>query len=202
MSEPLDWNAKTIAEFRENEGRVGGTFEGAPMVLVHHRGRTSGREYVTPVMYLPDEAQPDIIYVFATKAGASSNPDWYHNLAAAGISSIERGTETYKVAVRELTGTERDRIYAEQARRYPQVLPVTSGKLPESAPFLCSHLGERSPHPCEPLDLAAAVSTTLGPRAVVACNLPLSATAVAYLGAQADERAVACPGSLRRWRGV
>jgi deazaflavin-dependent oxidoreductase (nitroreductase family) len=119
MSEPLDWNAKTIAEFRENEGRVGGNFEGAPMVLVHHRGRRSGREYVTPVMYLPDETEPDIVYVFATKAGAPTNPDWYHNLAAASDGIIERGTETYKVAVRELTGTERDRIYAEQARRYP-----------------------------------------------------------------------------------
>jgi hypothetical protein len=51
MSDPLGWNAKTIAEFRANEGRVGGTFEGAPIVLVHHRGRKSRREYVTPMMY-------------------------------------------------------------------------------------------------------------------------------------------------------
>jgi len=53
MSDPLDWNAKTIAEFRANEGKVGGNFEGAPMVVVHHRGRKSRREYVTPMMYLP-----------------------------------------------------------------------------------------------------------------------------------------------------
>jgi deazaflavin-dependent oxidoreductase (nitroreductase family) len=118
MSTPLDWNAKTIAAFRANEGRVGGNFEGAPLVLVHHRGRNSGREYVTPTMYLPHDTEPDIIYVFATKAGAPSNPDWYHNLTV-GNGSIERGTETYKVTVRELTGAERDRIYAEQARRYP-----------------------------------------------------------------------------------
>jgi|SRR5689334_6957139 len=119
MSEPLDWNAKTIAEFRANEGRVGGVFEGAPMVLVHHRGRISGRERVTPVMYLPLGTDPDVIYVFATKGGAPTNPDWYRNLAAAGDGSIERGTGSYKVNVRELTGAERDRIYAEQARRYP-----------------------------------------------------------------------------------
>jgi deazaflavin-dependent oxidoreductase (nitroreductase family) len=119
MSEPLDWNAKTIAEFRANEGRVGGNFEGAPMVLVHHRGRRSGREYVTPMMYLPDGTDPAVIYVLATKAGAPTNPDWYRNLAAAGGSSVERGTDTYQVAVRELTGPERDRVYAEQARRYP-----------------------------------------------------------------------------------
>jgi len=119
MSDTLDWNAQTIAEFRANEGKVGGNFEGAPMVLLHHRGRKSGREYVNPLMYLPHDTEQDGIYVFATKGGAPSNPDWYHNLTAAGDGSVERGTETYKVTVRELTGAERDRIYAEQARRYP-----------------------------------------------------------------------------------
>ena len=104
MTERLDWNANTIAEFRANQGRVGGTFEGAPMVLVHHRGRNSGREYVTPTMYLPHDTEPDSIYVFATKGGTPTNPDWYHNLTAAGDGSVERGTETYKVTVRELTG--------------------------------------------------------------------------------------------------
>ncbi len=119
MSDVHDWNAKTITEFRANEGRVGGVFEGAPLVLVHHRGRTSGREYVTPVMYLPHDSDPDVIFVFATRGGAPISPDWYYNLTAAGEGSIERGTETYDVTVRDLSGAERDRIYAEQARRYP-----------------------------------------------------------------------------------
>ena len=80
-----DWNAKTIAEFRANEGRVGGIFEGAPLVLVHHRGRKTGREYVSNrSMYLPHDTEPDIVYVFATKGGAPTNPDWYYNLTAAG----------------------------------------------------------------------------------------------------------------------
>jgi len=114
-----DWNARTIAEFRANEGKAGGPFEGAPMLLLHHRGRTSGREYVTPTMYLPHDNQQDAIYVFATKGGAPTNPDWYSNLVAVGAGSVERGTETYDVTVRELTGAERDRVYAEQARRYP-----------------------------------------------------------------------------------
>ena len=119
MTETTDWNAKTIAEFRANEGRVGGPFEGAPIVLVHHRGRTSAREYVNPVMYLPHDTDDNIIYVFATKAGVPTNPDWYYNLTAAGEGSVERGTETYKVTVSELTGIERDRVYSEQADRYP-----------------------------------------------------------------------------------
>jgi deazaflavin-dependent oxidoreductase (nitroreductase family) len=114
-----NWNDSAIAEFRANEGRLGGTFEGAPVVLVHHRGRTSGRDYVTPMMYLPDDNDPDTIYVFATKGGAPTNPDWYYNLIAAGEGTVERGADTYPVTVHELTDKERDRIYDEQARRYP-----------------------------------------------------------------------------------
>ncbi|TDW92092.1 MULTISPECIES: nitroreductase family deazaflavin-dependent oxidoreductase [Kribbella] len=114
-----DWNANIITEFRDNEGKVGGQFEGAPMVLLHHYGRRSGQEYVAPTMYLADDSHPDLIYVFASKGGAPTNPDWYRNLTAAGKATIERGTETYEVIVKEVTGAERDRIYAEQARRYP-----------------------------------------------------------------------------------
>src|SRR2546421_495298 len=117
MPEANNWNDKIITEFRANGGRVGGNFEGAPVTLVHHRGRKSGREYVTPMMYLRDDADNDAIYVFATKGGAPSNPDWYYNLTAAGQGTVERGTETYPVTVRELQGDERDRIYDEQARR-------------------------------------------------------------------------------------
>ena len=119
MAEMADWNAKIVEEFRSNEGRVGGPFEGAPLTLVHHRGRKSGRDYVNPMMYMADEKGPGTIYVFASKAGAPTHPDWYYNLLAAGLAEVEVGTETYQVAVTEVTGDERDRIYAEQARRYP-----------------------------------------------------------------------------------
>jgi len=119
MTEINDWNSRIIAEFRANEGRVGRPFEGAPLVLAHHRGRKSGHEYVAPMMYLPHDADDSIIYVFATKGGAPTDPDWSLNLIAAGEGSVERGTESYQVSVRELAGHERDRVYAEQARRYP-----------------------------------------------------------------------------------
>jgi deazaflavin-dependent oxidoreductase (nitroreductase family) len=119
MTEASDWNAKIIAEFRANEGRVGGAFEGAPITLVHHRGRKSGREYVSPMMYLAADDDGEAIYVFASKAGASTNPDWYYNLTAAGTGSVEVGTDAYAVTVDELTGDERDRVFDEQSRRYP-----------------------------------------------------------------------------------
>jgi deazaflavin-dependent oxidoreductase (nitroreductase family) len=113
-----DWNAQIIEEFRANDGRVGGPFEGAPVTLVHHRGRRSGKDYVTPMMYLPGD-EDGVIYVFASKAGAPRDPDWYYNLTSGAPVSVEVGTETYQVTVTELTGSERDRVYAEQARRYP-----------------------------------------------------------------------------------
>ena len=119
MSEPNDWNAKIITEFRANDGRVGGNFEGAPVLLAHHRGRKSGREGVAPMMYLADDSDDATVYVFASKAGAPTNPDWYYNLVSAGTGEVEVGAETYPVTVREITGAQRDEIYAEQARRYP-----------------------------------------------------------------------------------
>jgi deazaflavin-dependent oxidoreductase (nitroreductase family) len=113
-----DWNTQVIEEFRANHGRVGGAFEGAPMVLLHHRGRRSGAEYVSPVMYLADETDPDTFYVFASKAGAPTDPEWYRNLIAAGGGRVELGDDEYDVEVTEVTGADRDRIFSEQARRY------------------------------------------------------------------------------------
>jgi deazaflavin-dependent oxidoreductase (nitroreductase family) len=114
-----DWNTKVIEEFRANGGTVGGNFEGAPVTLVHHRGRKSGRQLVAPIMYLADESNPGRIYVFASKAGAPTNPDWYYNLTTAGSGRVEVGTEEYPVSVTEVTGVERDRLFAEQVHRYP-----------------------------------------------------------------------------------
>jgi deazaflavin-dependent oxidoreductase (nitroreductase family) len=114
-----DWNTQVVEEFRANQGRVGGQFEGAPMVLVHHRGRKSGAEYVSPLMYLPDETDPETIYVFASKGGAPTDPEWYRNLiAAGGAGRVEVGDDEYDVEVTELTGPGRDRVFAEQAQRY------------------------------------------------------------------------------------
>ncbi|MEJ9077194.1 nitroreductase family deazaflavin-dependent oxidoreductase [Gordonia malaquae] len=114
-----DWNTQIIDEFRANDGHVGGPFEGTPMILVHHVGRKSGKQSIAPMMYLQSDDDPSTVYVFASKGGAPTNPAWYFNLVAAGSASVERGTETYDVTVAEVTGADRDRIFAEQASRYP-----------------------------------------------------------------------------------
>ena len=119
MATVNDWNTKIITEFRDNQGRVGGPFEGAPLTLIHHRGRKTGREYVNPTMYMLSDDDAAVMYVFATKSGQPVNPSWYYNLIGAGSAEVEVGTERFPVTVTQLTGAERDRVYAEQARRYP-----------------------------------------------------------------------------------
>jgi deazaflavin-dependent oxidoreductase (nitroreductase family) len=116
MSEVNDWNARVIEEFRANGGKVGGRFDGAPVLLLHTTGAKSGLERVNPMMFLDLDGGR---YVFASKAGADTNPDWYHNLLAHPEVTVEAGTETYAATAVPVAGAARDRIYAEQARRYP-----------------------------------------------------------------------------------
>ena len=116
-----DFNAKVIEEFRTNDGKVGPPFEGAPMVLVHHLGAKSGAERVTPLVYLPDG---DRIAIFASAAGAPNHPAWYHNLKANPRVTVDVGdgkgqVETWTAQAEEVTGTERDDLYARQVAIMP-----------------------------------------------------------------------------------
>jgi deazaflavin-dependent oxidoreductase (nitroreductase family) len=111
-----DYNATIIEDFRANHGRVGGDFEGAPLLLLHTTGARSGQERVNPVMYLRDG---DRYLVFASKGGAPDNPDWYHNLKAHPDATIEVGDDVLEVRAEELPRAERDEKYAQQAALYP-----------------------------------------------------------------------------------
>lgn len=110
------WNETIIEEFRANEGKVGGPFEGAPVLLLCTTGARTHTDRVKPMMYLNEEGR---LYVFASKAGADTHPDWYHNLVADPSVTVELGTEKFKATASPLSGEERDRIYAIQAERYP-----------------------------------------------------------------------------------
>lgn len=116
MSEADDFNARNIAEFRANHGKLGGSFAGAPLLLLHTVGARSGQARVNPMMYLPDDGR---YLVFASKAGSDHNPDWYYNLLAHPDVRIEVGDEVLDVHATELRGQERDDRYAQQARLYP-----------------------------------------------------------------------------------
>ena len=103
-----NWNTAIIEEFRANGGKVGGQFEGAPLLLLHTTGAKSGQERVNPMMYLDDG---DRLVVFASKAGAPTNPDWYHNLVANPKVSAEVGAQTREFVARVAQGEERERIW-------------------------------------------------------------------------------------------
>jgi deazaflavin-dependent oxidoreductase (nitroreductase family) len=110
-------NQGIITEFRSNSGKVGGNFEGAPMLLLSTKGAKTGLGRINPLMYLPDG---DRWIVFASKGGAPKSPDWFHNLVANPAVTLEVGTESFEAESAVVTGEERDQLYARQAELYPQ----------------------------------------------------------------------------------
>ena len=117
MSDTNDWNRQIIEEFRANGGKVGGNFEGAPLLLLHTTGARSGQERVSPVMY--QDLGDGRLAVFASKAGAPDNPDWYHNVLANPGVSAEVGTETLSFTAAAVSGDEREAIWTKQKQDYP-----------------------------------------------------------------------------------
>jgi deazaflavin-dependent oxidoreductase (nitroreductase family) len=111
-----DWNSKIIEEFRANDGKVGGPFEGARLLLLHTVGAKTGQQRVNPMMY---QTVPDGYAVFASKGGAPDNPDWYHNLRAHPQVSAEIGTRTVELKARVAKGAEREKIWEAQKAAHP-----------------------------------------------------------------------------------
>lgn len=124
MADVVDFNKAIIEEFRANGGKLGGNFEGAPMLLLHTTGAKSGKERVNPMMY---RDVSDELAVFASKAGAPTNPDWYHNLLAHPETTAEIGTDTVSVVAREAKGDERTKIWEAQKKDYPGFAEYEAG---------------------------------------------------------------------------
>ncbi|MDP9242390.1 MAG: nitroreductase family deazaflavin-dependent oxidoreductase [Actinomycetota bacterium] len=141
-----DWNRGIIEEFRANKGRVK-AFAHQPLLLLHHRGAKSGTERVNPLAYQELE---NGWAVFASKGGAPTNPDWYHNLVANPRARVEVGNETVDVVARVAKGEEHERIWEEQKRRNPGFADYevkTSRQIPvivlERVPFGDAGSGDR-----------------------------------------------------------
>jgi deazaflavin-dependent oxidoreductase (nitroreductase family) len=116
VPEMNDFNRQIIDEFRASNGKVSGQFEGAPLLLLHSIGAKSGAERVNPVAYQP---VGDAWAIFASKAGAPTNPDWYHNVVAHPDTTVEVGGETVPVRARVAEGEERESIWAAQKELMP-----------------------------------------------------------------------------------
>ncbi len=133
MADVNDWNQKIIEEFRANGGRVGGQFEGAPMILVHHTGARSGTERVNPLVYRP---VGEAFAVFASAAGAARDPDWYRNLVAHPDTTVEVGGATVAVRARVLTGEERSRVWEAQKAGNPGFAEYETKAAPREIPVV------------------------------------------------------------------
>ena len=116
MSERNDYNQKNIAEFRANEGRVGGRFEGKTLLLLHTTGAKTGKERVNPVAYVRDGEK---YVVIASKGGAPTNPDWYYNILAHPHLTVEVGTKTFDVEAQVAEEPERTRLYNKMVEMLP-----------------------------------------------------------------------------------
>lgn len=117
MPDMSEFNRAIIEEFRANGGNVGGSFEGAPVLLLTSTGAKSGQRRTTPLMYMPDGER---MVIFASKGGAPTNPAWYHNLRANPSATVEVGSDTVEVDAAVTTGEERARLFKRQAELYPQ----------------------------------------------------------------------------------
>lgn len=133
MADSNDFNGKVIEEFRANGGRVGGPFQGSDVLLLHHTGARTGTERVSPLGYLPTGGS---YAVFASKAGAPTNPDWYHNLVANPETTIEVGTDTVRVVARVAEPAERDVIWERQKERVPQFAKYEETAAPRKIPVV------------------------------------------------------------------
>ena len=111
-----DFNQQIIEEFRANHGKLGGGFAGAPMLLLHSTGAKSGKERVNPLAY---QADGDHYVVFASKGGAPTNPDWFHNVRANPRVTVELGDETFPADARVAEGEEHDRLWSRQKAIMP-----------------------------------------------------------------------------------
>ncbi len=133
MNNPNDWNKAIIDEFRANSGKVGGPFEGKTLLLLHTLGAKSGQERINPVAYI---SEGDRLVIFASKAGAPTNPDWYYNILSQPLVTVEVGTEQFQARAAIESEPERTRLYnkmvemmpgfAEYQRKTTRVIPVVT----------------------------------------------------------------------------
>jgi deazaflavin-dependent oxidoreductase (nitroreductase family) len=131
MSDTNDWNRQIIEEFRANNGKVGGTFENIPLLILHTTGAKSGQPRANPLVYVMDG---DRYVIVASKGGAPTNPAWYYNLVANPVVCVEVGTERFDAVATVAEGSERTRLFdlvsaqspffGDYARKTTRVIPV------------------------------------------------------------------------------
>jgi len=133
VSDGDDFNGKVIEEFRANDGKVGGFFAGAPLLLLHHNGAKSGAERVNPLVY---QQVGSGYAIFASAGGQPRDPQWFRNLVAHPAVTIEVGTSTMKATARVAGEDERGSIWATQKERMPNFAEYEKNAAPREIPVI------------------------------------------------------------------
>ena len=133
MADGDDFNTKVIEDFRANGGKVGGPFEGAPLLLLHHNGAKTGTERVNPLMY---QQVGSGYAIFASAAGGPRDPQWFRNLVAHPEVTLELGASTVRARARVTEGNERDSIWETQKERFPQFAEYEKNTAPRVIPVV------------------------------------------------------------------
>mgnify|MGYP002713793145 CR=1 FL=1 len=122
MPEPTEFdfvtmNRDVIQEFRANKGKVGGVFADQPLLILHHVGAKTGIKRLSPLAALVENGR---IFIFASKGGSDTHPDWYRNILANPHVTVELGAAPFPATATVVTGDERDEVYAKQSALHPQ----------------------------------------------------------------------------------
>jgi deazaflavin-dependent oxidoreductase (nitroreductase family) len=116
MSNSINWNQAIIDEFRANAGKVGGRFEGKTLLILHTVGAKSGQERINPTAYV---GVGDRLVIIASKGGAPTNPDWYYNILANPLVTVEVGTEQFQAQAIIVKEPERTRLFNQMVEMMP-----------------------------------------------------------------------------------
>lgn len=133
MADGDDFNAGVIAEFRASGGKVGGFFEGAPLLLLHHSGAKTGAERVNPLVY---QQVGDGYAIFGSAGGQPRDPQWFRNLLAHPDVTVEVGETTARVHARVADPAERASIWATQKERMPNFADYEKNAAPREIPVI------------------------------------------------------------------
>ena len=117
INERNERNQKVIDEFRTHAGKVGGPYEGRSLLLLHTQGAKSHQERINPLAYVRDNGH---LVIIASKGGAPANPDWYRNIVANPLVTVEVGTDKFQARAETVDKEpERTRLYEKMIEMMP-----------------------------------------------------------------------------------
>jgi deazaflavin-dependent oxidoreductase (nitroreductase family) len=109
------FTSANVLLYKRSGGKLGGTMKGAPLLLLDHIGRKSGRERTSPVLYMNDG---DELVIVASRGGSDATPAWWLNLQASPTTTVQVGRERRRVTARQATADEKAELWPRLVQMY------------------------------------------------------------------------------------